>query len=120
MKLARAISSGARYGSPRLVSMKDSTPSRISARVRSLAVAAVDDDEIPVHPAHVHVRRPDQHTRPEPHHEPTGRTDVRIADAGPQGDNHDSDHQNHGAGDHHRDGAVREHLILHDAQTSRG
>ncbi len=43
MKLARAICSGVRSGSPRFASMNDSTASRISARDRSVLGSLADD-----------------------------------------------------------------------------
>src|SRR6516225_5491258 len=73
---------------------------RRAAAAAELVVAATATDKDQCHKPDAQCERDDD---PETHRDPTGRTDVRIADAGPQGGNHDTDDQNYSDSDHDRD-----------------
>lgn len=77
-------------------------PRRFAASAELIiAESATDEDQR--HQPDTHCERDDD---PQSHRNPTGRTDVGITNAGPQGANHDTDHQNQRNGDDYRDGIV--------------
>jgi hypothetical protein len=67
-----------------------------------IALPAADEDE-----RHQPDTQGERKGDPESHRYPTGSTNVRIAEAGPEGDNHNADRQHHHHREHHREEIAR-------------
>jgi hypothetical protein len=78
-----------------------------------LVVAATATDEDQRHQSDAQCERNDD---PENQSDPAGRADVPVADAGQRGGYYETDNQNDGDGDRHRDRIAAEQSVMHGGQ----